>query len=124
MIWRYSYDEQMKKLYSKETLFYEIKTFWHFDDYAVRSVAKIESYQHLLNTVYTSMITLPLEHPELVFLTVNSLHERRLWLSHQIQTALFFDSLARYEQSRLKRLQFKIIVRILDPCWSAIGEKL
>ncbi|QEA53012.1 hypothetical protein [Loigolactobacillus coryniformis] len=60
----------MKKLYPKETLFYEMKTFWHFADHTVRSVAKIEACQHLLNTVYTLMLTLPLAHPELVFLTV------------------------------------------------------
>ncbi|WP_145955957.1 IS701 family transposase [Loigolactobacillus coryniformis] len=113
-----------QKRWAIETYFYEMKTFWHFGDYAVRSVAKIEADHHLLNTAYTLMIVLPLTQPSLAFLVTKSLRERKLWLSRQIQAALFLASLARQVQRRLKTTPAKVVIQWLASCWSGVSEKL
>ena len=81
--------------WSIETSFYELKTFWSFSNYRLRSRVGIERLVNLQSIVYSLMSLLPSMDARFEFLADRSIQERRLLLSRLIQRQIFIDRFVR-----------------------------
>ena len=81
--------------WSIETNFYELKTFWSFCNYRLRSKNGIERLVNIQSIVYSLMAVLPCIDARYEFLADRSNQERRFYLNRLIQGHIFFDSFVR-----------------------------
>ena len=81
--------------WSIETSFYELKTFWSFANYRLRSAVGIERLVNLQSIVYSLMSMLPSMDARFEFLADRSIQERRFLLSRLIQRQIFIDRFVR-----------------------------
>ncbi|GAW65092.1 hypothetical protein Lacidipiscis_02321 [Ligilactobacillus acidipiscis] len=84
------YDQRWKI----ETYFYEIKKFWSFGEYQVRSQNKIEGLHFIANLAYLLTQLLPQIQPDWQELQEQGTSARKNMLSHAITAERIFTSLA------------------------------
>ena len=78
--------------WSIETSFYELKTFWSFCKYMLRSKNGIERLVNLQSIVYTLMSVLPSIDGRYEFLAEMSIQERRFFLHRVFHRQIFIES--------------------------------
>lgn len=96
-MWRIlEYYEQRWKI---ETYFYEIKTFWSFGSYQVRSYEEIEGMNFLINFTYGLVKILPLIDSRFSALMSQGTSARKNALSHVILEEQIFHTLGSESQN-------------------------
>ena len=85
-----------------EKIYFELKTFWNFREYKLRSKTGIERLVNLQTLTYALLSMLPYVDGDFAALAPLSMQERRLKLGRLIDRQLFFESFAAANESEEK----------------------
>lgn len=96
-----------------ETSYLELKTFWSFREYKVRSKAGIERLLNLQSLVYSVLSLLPSLGDEFVSLEKQSMQERRWQVEQLLSRQIFLETLARRLETDENQLPFLKLCREL-----------
>ncbi len=72
-----------------EVCFYEMKTFWSFSLYMLRSKNGIENFVNLLGLAYAAMKILPYSHDQFSFLINHSPQTAKYFIGNAVKQELF-----------------------------------
>ncbi|WP_330768410.1 histidine kinase [Ligilactobacillus equi] len=112
------YYEQRWKI---ETYFYELKQFWSFGKYQVRSHQEVDNLNFLINPAYVLTKILPIIDSDFSALKAQGISARKNALSHVILEEQIFDSLTSEPQiAKNKPSIWKVLFYL--PLKSRIGS--